>query len=266
MLKKQLVLGVGITNESCDTILKYLLSSLKSSHKKFYIVTPNPEILVYATDHPRYKSILNEAKIALPDGVGVFLTGAILGSPFPERITGVDFLEKVCKASMEEPISVGFLGGKDGIAEMTAECLKVRYPGLNVVFAGKEWDIRANDKWQMTNGKWQMLGGKREIDVLFVAFGHPKQEEWIYEHLDHLPVRVAMGVGGAFDYISGRVSRAPFMVRAVGMEWLYRLILEPWRWRRQLSLPKFVWLVLKRDILTLFIPQKEKPKNNVENR
>lgn len=238
MLKKNFVLGIGITNETEDHISEFILSGLKKSSEKYYIVTPNPEIVMFAQKDPHYKKILNEAKIALPDGIGIFLASALFGYPFKERITGVDFMEELCKRSSISPVTVGFLGGRDGVAVLTANCLKKKYPWLKVVFAGEEWD--KNSKFKIQNSKF-----KQGIDILFVAFGHPRQEEWIYENLDKLPVKVAMGVGGAFDYISGQVKRAPFMVRAMGFEWLYRLINEPWRWRRQLALPRFVWLVLK---------------------
>ncbi len=232
MLKKISILGVGVTNETEEEILKYLLLSLKNKEEKYFIVTPNPEILVYANNHPHYKNILNEAKIALPDGVGVFLAALLTGRPLSAQITGVDFMEEVCKSSAECPIYMGFLGGRRGVAERAADCLKARYPWIEVGFVGED-------------PRKLLKSLKSPMDILFVAFGHPKQEEWIYENLERLPVKVAMGVGGAFDYISGEVDRAPFVVRFMGFEWLYRLIREPWRWRRQLALPKFVWLVLR---------------------
>lgn len=230
MLRKNNVLGVGITCETENDILEYILWSLKSKTEKYFIVTPNPEIVLYANLHAQYKKILNEAKIALPDGIGVFLASAFLGHRLKERIAGVDFMEEICKRSVDQPIRVGFLGGGAGVAEITAGCLKEKYPWIKVGFAGEEWKER---------------GSIYKLDIIFVAFGAPKQEEWIYKHLEHLPVKVAMGVGGAFDYISGNVRRAPFMIRAVGLEWLFRLAIQPWRWRRQLALPKFVRLVLR---------------------
>lgn len=272
MLTKNYVLGVGVTNKPEDKILEYLLLSLKQHVRKYYIVTPNPEIVIYAQNHPRYKKILNEAKIALPDGIGVFLGSAMMGNRLKERITGVDFMEEICKGSSEQPLRMGFLGGRGGVAKKTAECLKARYPWIEVVFVGEEWDSQfargpaarfshptsspakrgAGARWEsltrVTPLSYDASSHLSQIDILFVAFGHPRQEEWIYENLEKLPVKVAMGVGGAFDYISGRIERAPFMVRAIGMEWLYRLIREPWRWRRQLALGKFVWLVV-RDLL-----------------
>jgi len=229
MLKKTNVLGVGITNETAESILEYILQRLKTN-SKFYIVTPNPEILVYATKHPEYKKILQEAEIAIPDGTGLFLASIFMAKPFKERIPGVDFMEEICKGTARRPISMGFLGAGAGIAERTAECLKKKYPHLNIVFADSEWPTR---------------GHVSHIDILFVAYGAPKQEEWIYENLDKLPVKAAMGVGGAFDYISGHVTRAPFFIIMIGFEWLYRLTKEPWRFKRQLALIEFVKLVVK---------------------
>jgi N-acetylglucosaminyldiphosphoundecaprenol N-acetyl-beta-D-mannosaminyltransferase len=230
MLRKNNVLGVGVTYETETDILEYILWSLKGEREKYFIVTPNPEIVVYANSHDRYKKILNEAKIALPDGVGVFLASALLGHRLMARITGVDFMEEICKRSVDQPIRVGFLGGGPGVAKRTADCLKKKYPWIKVGFTGGEWKER---------------GPAYKLDILFVAFGAPKQEEWINEHLEELPVKVVMGVGGAFDYVSGNVRRAPFMIRSVGLEWLFRLSTQPWRWRRQLALPKFAWLVFK---------------------
>lgn len=294
MLRKSHILGIGITNETEDKILEYLLLSLKKTEQKYYIVTPNPEIAVAAQSNPHYKKILNEARIALPDGIGVFLGSALMGHPLKERITGVDFMEEVCKRSSEQPLRMGFLGGRGGVAELTAKCLQKKYPWIDVVFVGEEWEggkfargpaarfsapVSADKSASQAGSAFGLRprpasssspkgtsffeaaaslsqGARRDspalatrsrlasIDILFVAFGHPKQEEWIYENIEHLPVKVAMAVGGAFDYISGRIVRAPFMIRAVGLEWLYRLIREPWRWRRQMALGKFVWLVL----------------------
>lgn len=256
---------IDVMNATQNEILEYLLERLKKPGESYYIVTPNPEIIVYAGKHPQFKLILNEARIGLPDGMGVILAGLILGKPFKERITGVDFMEKLCQTvaisnmeSNEKPISIGFLGGRAGIAEETAECLKKKYPSLSVVFAAQEWggkglqvykrdkmcDLRFKNTNKLVNRKSSFIN-LPQIDILFVAFGFPKQEEWMAEHLGKIPVKVMMGVGGAFDYISGTVSRAPFVMRLFGFEWLYRLIRQPWRIRRQVSLLQFVLMVVK---------------------
>jgi N-acetylglucosaminyldiphosphoundecaprenol N-acetyl-beta-D-mannosaminyltransferase len=266
MVKKEFILGVGITAESKRNILEYYFHLLKNEKKQFYIVTPNPEILAYANSHLAYKDKLNNSAIALHDGSGLTLAGMIEGKKLGDRFPGVDFMEELCKACenpefglREKPLSMGFLGGRGGVAELAAKCLQEKYPHIKVVYAGEEWhddkskikDQRSKIKDQISNGK-SMENGKwnmdNKIDILFVAYGAPKQEEWIVEHLASLPVKSAIGVGGAFDYYSGNVKRAPRKVRAAGFEWLFRLISQPWRLKRQFALIIFIFLVCKERI------------------
>lgn len=256
-MMKNTILGVGVTNETQDSILEHVVNSLQKSAEKYFIVTPNPEILVYAAHHPRFKTILNQAKLALNDGVGLSMAGKFLGKPFKQRVTGVDLMVALCRAVNEKPITVGFLGGGPGVAEKAAECLTAQFLGIKVSFAVSELadlDPKAEKVFSMkylVSSKRKSTGAQNtkyeipDTDLLFVAFGFPKQEEWIAENLDKLPVKVAIGVGGAFDYISGTVSRAPVWVQKLGFEWLYRLVVEPWRWKRQLALIEFVFLVIK---------------------
>lgn len=274
MLEKKNLLGVGITSATKEEILEYILQSLKKREEEYYIATPNPELLVLAHKNPQFQSILNQARLALCDGTGVFLAGKLLGQNFKQRITGVDFLESLCKKVSKQPITVGFLGGRGKIAELAAECLVQKYPGLKVVFAAPEWPQKLEDReWKTEDSNLKMENKQSlslrdgrlnytqsstfkipssifyhpssKIDILFVAFGSPKQEEWISKHIGKVPVRVMMGVGGGFDFISGKVARAPRLVRRFGLEWLYRLIRQPWRIKRQLALLEFVALILK---------------------
>lgn len=230
---KKNILGTDVTDASQAEILEYVFDFLSSTKEKMYIVTPNPEIVMYATSHESFRETLNQARIALCDGVGLLWASSVLGEGLKERISGVDFMENLCKESVRNAVTVGFLGGRPGVAERTAECLMKKYPGLQVAFVGEEWNESG------------LKHGKKELDILFVAFGFPKQEVWMAENLEKLPVRVMMGVGGSFDYISGAVRRAPKVVRSVGLEWLFRLIRQPWRFHRQLALPKFAMLVLR---------------------
>jgi len=277
MLEKKIILGVGITNATTEEILEYIIRGLERNTKKYYIVTPNPEILVLASRDFKYKNILNRAKIAVNDGIGVTTAGKILNKPLKERLTGVDLLESLCRKAAEKPITVGFLGGRDGVAEKTSECLVKKYPGLKVAFAGEEWPAYKFDgrKLKMEDGNLKIEDGRLKtknkekiyslystikklpstfyhlssnIDILFVALGAPKQEIWISNSLDKFPVKVLIGVGGAFDYISGKVSRAPLIIRKIGFEWLFRLLVQPWRLKRQLALLEFAFLVFKEKI------------------
>lgn len=264
MLQKNFLLGISITNALEKNILEFILENLKTGSKKYYVVTPNPEILVFANKNKDFKKILNNARLALPDGSGVIWAGKILGKNFKERVTGTDLVKNLCKIVAEKPITVGFLGGGPKIAEKTAECLGWKYPGLKIVFTGEEWPkdffapkqkmedrrskIERNVHPQASNIKnpsSSFYCTSSSIDILFVAFGFPKQEIWMSENIQKLPVKVMIGVGGAFDYISGKVPRAPVFLQKLGFEWLYRLIRQPWRIKRQLALLEFIFLVLK---------------------
>lgn len=224
---KREVLGVGFSTASKSEVLEYIIKNLTS---KYFVVTPNPEILVMANKDIEYKKVLNKAKLALPDGMGVIWASKILGVSLKGKITGVDLVQGLCGEVSKRPITVSFLGGRPTVAEKAAECLKKRHFGLKIRFTGSE----------ISN--FSKLKG---TDILFVAFGSPKQEFWIEKNLKRLPVKVAIGVGGAFDMISGRVPRAPVWLQNLGFEWLFRLMVEPWRIKRQLSLLIFVFLVLK---------------------
>lgn len=286
-LKEKELFHIRIIDESEDDVLEYVFSSLKTPSKKLSIFTPNPEIIVKAhTDH-KYRDVLNSGSILLPDGAGLILSSWILGNPLMHRITGVDFMYKlvgsIAQSDLAKTMTVGFLGAKPGVALQTAECLQRVFPALRVGFVGEEWERgvyipedlqqkiaesafgnqqelekaiaeqHSGKPDQKSNSKLQ---SPQKIDVLFVAFGAPKQEKWIHEFLPKIPVRVAMGVGGSFDYISGQVTRAPFIVRFLGFEWLYRLIKEPWRWKRQLALLTFIrltvqeWFVLVKQAIS----------------
>lgn len=218
---KKYVLGVKIDDINMEEAIS-IVDGWLSDSKKHYIVTPNPEFLVTAQKDPQFRKILNNADLAIPDGVGLRLGG------IKYTVAGTDLMETLCDLASKKDLTVGLLGGRDGVAEEAGECLIGRYPGLKVGFISKEW----------TEGE--------SVDLLFVAFGHPKQEKWIFKKLPMLNVKVAMGVGGAFDYISGKVPRAPIWMRNLGLEWLFRLSVQPWRIKRQLSLLKYIWLLTRK--------------------
>ncbi len=263
-LVKTEILGVGITNASKENILEYITNSLKKNTKPYYIVTPNPEMIALAHKNSDFKTILNQAKIALNDGVGMGVGALVMGKRLGERFTGVELVEKLCERANDWPITIGFLGAGPNVAEMTAECLRRRYPNLKIVFADDHWpeessvaiSEEARSKKQEArnedqNKKPLILNSKfliPNIDVLFVALGVPKQERWMASYVGKIPVKVMVGVGGAFDYISGKVPRAPKLVRDLGFEWLFRLIIQPWRLKRQFALIKFTLLVVKQKL------------------
>ena len=227
---KKPVLGVKIDDLNIPQILEIVEGWLKKPGKH-YIVTPNPEIIMMAQQDLDLRKILNEADLAIPDGRGLKLSGDIENTS-----PGIDVMEELIKRASDWTATVGFLGGRGKVAEKTAKCLLHKYPKLKVSFAtyGGEVDEGGNLLKSLKVPK---------LDLLFVAFGPPKQEKWIAKNLPKLPIKVAMVVGGAFDYISGQVPRAPWWIRDLGMEWLFRLIMEPWRIKRQLSLIKYLLML-----------------------
>lgn len=262
-LVKNNILGVDVTDATEAEVLEYIFNFLSETKDKLYIVTPNPEIIMYAKSHEPFRATLNQAGIAVCDGVGLLWASRILGKPLKGRISGVDLMEKLCKESVRKAVTVGFLGGRPGVAERIAECLMKKYPGLNVVFVAEEWEpdgFSSTEKLKVSSISYLVSGKERKkqntkyqipnttIDILFVAFGFPKQEEWMAKNIEKLPVRVMMGVGGSFDYISGEVHRAPKLLRSLGLEWLFRLIRQPWRLRRQTALLGFMILLLRQRL------------------
>lgn len=249
-IKRVNVLGVKIDDISMDQAVELVEGWVKKGGKH-YIVTPNPEFVMAAQVDGEFKRVLDNADLAIPDGVGLKI-----GSDIKNTIAGVDFLERLCKMSSENGFTTGFLGGRYDVAKKAAECLKKKYPGLKVMFAEGGGEVNDDGRWKVEGS---ILNPQKStlyplpptvkippIDLLFVAFGQVKQEKWIAKNLPHLPVKVAMGVGGSFDEISGRVPRIPGLVQSMGLKWLVRLILEPRRIKRQLALLKFVWLVVVR--------------------
>jgi len=155
-----------------------------------------------------------------------------------ERVTGSDGIYRICEGAAQAGWRVYFLGAAPGVAARVAAILQQKYPGLMV--AGSESGNPTAAEWPAI----QQRLAAAQPDLLFVAFGHPRQDFWIDQHRHELPAKVAIGVGGAFDFVAGVTVRAPRWVQQLGLEWLHRLLREPWRWRRMLKLPQFVLLVI----------------------
>ncbi|MEK7143130.1 MAG: WecB/TagA/CpsF family glycosyltransferase [Patescibacteria group bacterium] len=225
-MKKINILGIKICSLSFNEAIK-IVDELIVKGKPAQIVTVNPEFIVVAQKDIQFKKILNQADLALPDGVGLILAGRILGTPLKERITGVDLTWAICKLAEDRGYSVFFLGGIRGVAKETASRIKKIHSRLLVAgyYEGKPNDAKT----------WDAIERVRP-NILFVAFGAPKQDKFIYDlihssRISHNP-SLSIGVGGTFDYIAGRIPRAPEWLRNLGLEWLYRFYSEPWRIKR----------------------------------
>lgn len=232
-------------NEARNTILKWL-----SVPGKHYIVTPNPEFLVIAQIDTEFKNILNKADLGIPDGAGLKLSGKI-----KYTLPGVDLMEALIKDCADNGFAIGLIGGSKNLANKLSERLKTKYKGLKIEIADSNFIVNIIGE-EIIDSTLNLETGKKDkeiyhkdlykkIDILFVAFGMLKQEKWIAKNIDKLNIKVMMGVGGAFDYLSGNTPRAPEWIRTLGMEWLFRLISQPRRIKRQLALLKYLWLLTK---------------------
>jgi N-acetylglucosaminyldiphosphoundecaprenol N-acetyl-beta-D-mannosaminyltransferase len=202
------------------------------------ICTVNPEFVMDARRDPAFAAVLRRADLCVPDGVGILWAARLLGVPLRERVTGSDGIYRLSERAALRGWRVYFLGAAPGVAERTAAILQARYPGLRVV--GSYSGSPADADWPAICQRLQAA----QPDLLFVAYGHPRQDFWIDRHRHELPARVAVGVGGAFDFVTGVSVRAPRWLQRLGLEWLHRLVREPWRWRRMIKLPLFLLLVL----------------------
>jgi N-acetylglucosaminyldiphosphoundecaprenol N-acetyl-beta-D-mannosaminyltransferase len=231
------ILGVRVDAIAFDQVLDciehFIVSGL--SHQ---IVTVNPEFVMAAQSDVEFRHIINGAALALPDGVGILWASRRLGQPLPDRIPGVDLVERLAALSARRGYRLFFLGAMPGVADKAARVLHQRYPGL-VIAGTHSGSPRPEDDQGIVA---QVCAAQPQ--VLLVAYGAPAQDRWIARNLDRVGVPVCIGVGGAFDYLAGVYPRAPKWLRQLGLEWLHRLITQPWRWRRMLALPRFVWLVL----------------------
>jgi N-acetylglucosaminyldiphosphoundecaprenol N-acetyl-beta-D-mannosaminyltransferase len=231
------ILGVRADNVNYDQALS-LVEGFVVSGSPHQVVTVNPEFIVAAQSDGDFRNTLNNSSLSLPDGVGLLWAARFLGHPLQERVTGTDTVQRVAALAAQNGYSLFLLGAAPGVAVVTAARLCEAFPGLRI--AGTHAGSPALEE----EDEILRLIQRAKPDILFVAYGAPQQDKWIARNLERLGVPIAMGVGGAFDFVSGRAKRAPRWLQRLGLEWLHRLYREPWRWRRMLALPKFVWLVV----------------------
>ncbi len=232
------VLGVQVDRVDSRQALELIEAMLETPACK-QVVTLNPEYVMRANREPELMRILNGAELSVPDGMGIVWASRLLGRPLQGRVTGTGLLPEIGRICAARGQSLFLLGGQPGVAELAAARLRERFPGL--VIAG----VSSNDPGAVTDPQTVELINNSGAEVLAVAYGCPKQDFWIDRNRGKLTaVRVAIGVGGALDFISGQVPRAPRALRRRGLEWLFRLYLEPARARRMAVLPKFGLKVL----------------------
>lgn len=224
--------------------------------KRHMIVTPNPEMIVYSQKHEDFRKVLNSASLAVPDGIGILWAAHYLSLPksknkfagamkvigtlfqvlfkmkaiyrvLPARVTGADLLFRIVEESQKRGWRIYLLGAAPGIASIAIDRLHKKYPQAIFAgsFAGTPAETHEDELCERIN--------LAEPDILFVAYGSPAQEEWIYRNLEKLStVKVAIGIGGAIDFAAGKAKRAPKLLRSLGLEWFWRLLTQPRRFKR----------------------------------
>lgn len=231
------VFGVPIDKVTMKDAIS-IIQEFLDENRLHIVSTPNAEIVMMAQNDEEYMRILNNTDLNVPDGSGIVFASKVFKDPLAERVAGFDLMMEILKKAASRGDRVYLLGAAPGIAEQARKNLEKMYSGLKIVGVHNGYFTKQEEE-----------GIINEInacntDILFVALGAPKQEKWIYTNREKLNVKVAIGVGGSFDVIAGKVGRAPYIYRRLGMEWLYRLIKEPWRYKRMMALPKFAIKVL----------------------
>ena len=239
ILNKEEILGIKVLNTSYKDLRTNIEKDI-NSNKKSFIVAINPEKILKARENAELKKLLNDADYQIPDGIGVVYASKLKKGKIKSRITGIDCMEMLCDLANEKGYKIFLYGAKSDVIIEAKKKLENKYQNIKIV--------GIIDGYEKNQEKIVEKINKSKADIIFVALGSPKQENWIIENKDKLCVKIFQGVGGSFDVISGNIKRAPKWMQKAGLEWLYRLMKEPKRIFRQIKLVKFLGLViLKRN-------------------
>jgi len=233
------VLGVRVDDVTYDEAVA-LIERWIAEGGPHVVTTPNPEIVMRARRDPAFRQTLRRAALNVPDGVGLILAARLRGERFREHVRGTDLVHHLAALGARHGHRWYLLGAADGVARQAADRLQASYPGL-IVAGAEPGSPRPEDD----AAAWAAIRAAGPVDLILVAYGAPAQERWLERSLGPLAIPVGIGVGGVLNFLAGSVPRAPAWMRRLELEWLHRLIVQPWRWKRQLELPKFAALVLQ---------------------
>jgi N-acetylglucosaminyldiphosphoundecaprenol N-acetyl-beta-D-mannosaminyltransferase len=231
------ILGIRVDNVTYGEVLA-LVERWVAWGGAHQIATVNVEFIMEARRNPAFRRVLASASLCVPDGVGVLWAAQRQGTPMRERVAGVDLVERIAARGGERGWRMFLLGAAPGVAERAAATLAQQHPGLTIAgcYAGSPHPCEDDEIVTRVQSA--------HPDVLLVAYGAPHQDLWIARNQMRTGAPLAIGVGGSFDFIAGESKRAPQWAQRAGLEWLYRLVREPWRLRRQMAIPRFMALVL----------------------
>lgn len=235
------ILGVPFADITSEEAVSRAVSCLKGNGKSI-IYTPNPEMVMEARKNKEFMEILNSSTMNVPDGIGIVYGSRFTKNPIKHRVAGYDLVQGIFDKMKDMGKTVYFFGGAPGVTDTAKEVMEAKYKGLKVVGTANGYFDKEREK--------EIIAEINELkpDLLLVGIGFPKQEKWIYDHIKELNVKLAIGVGGSFDVMSGNVKRAPQFFIDHGLEWFYRLITQPSRFVRMLQLPLFMLVVIKTKI------------------
>lgn len=236
------ILGIPVDSLTMEETIVTVEKAIENGNKT-RIITANAEMIMQAQDHGGLRNCLEKATLVVPDGAGVVWAAKEIGSMIPERVAGIDLAKNLMQMSAQKGFGVYFFGAAPGIAQLAAENIRKSFPELSISGIRDGFYSEADED--------QII---KEINdsgakLLFVALGSPKQELWLEKYRDSLSPMLHMGVGGSFDVFAGKVDRAPKWMQKNSLEWLYRALGQPSRWKRLLALPKFVFAVKKQKKL-----------------
>ncbi len=234
---KKALLGVNLDNLNKEDWLNEVTKLVEGNNSGKYLVRPNAEIITYATKESSFKNILNSADLAIPDGVGVQLASKLLNLGIKYRFGGPESMLEIVKLCEEKGFSIYLLGSKVQTVSKASKNLTKQFKNLKIVGYQSGYFTDPALVVEAIN--------KVKPKVVFVGMGFPRQEEWVWENRDKLNVNLLITEGGSFDYLAGEVPHAPEFIRKIGLNWLFRLVIQPWRLKRQTKLLEFIWLVLK---------------------
>lgn len=231
-MEKVSILGVPFLNITQQQFI-HLLDARIEQKKKTFVITANPEVVMKANENNEVMEYIHKATYICADGIGIVKAAKILGRPLKERVTGYDTMIGLLQVSNKKRYKIYLLGAKKDTLQKTVENIKRDYPNINIIgYHDGYFDWNCNDIAETI--------AIHQPDLVFVALGVPRQEKWIAEHIDQFSKGVFIGVGGSFDVIAGTVKRAPTIWQKLNLEWFYRLLKQPSRFRRMLSIPRFM--------------------------
>jgi N-acetylglucosaminyldiphosphoundecaprenol N-acetyl-beta-D-mannosaminyltransferase len=234
------ILGVDFVDSTLFEFLNTLSGHLEREEKTF-VVTANPEIVMKVREDASYRAVVEKANYVTADGIGVVKAAGLLGKPLPERVTGFETFMGLLQIANEKGYSIYLLGAQDEVLQKTVAEIMTQFPNVKIAGAHHgffDWnDDHIPNEIQRT-----------KPDLIFTALGVPRQELWIGQNMDKFEKGVFMGIGGSFDVLAGAVQRAPEFWQKMNLEWAYRLMKQPSRWKRQLSLPHFALKVIQQKV------------------